>query len=197
MNDFLKDGKELFKHLNQYVAVDWDEFEEINSYFELKAYKKKDFLFRSGDLCKLNHFVVKGCAHMFFVDDSGTDRTVQFAIENWWITDHLAFQKEEVTGFHLQVVEDAMVMSIDKARQEELLLKHPQLEKYFRTIYQIAYGASLMKMKYLFGLSKKEIYFHFVDHFPGFAQRVPQYLIASFLNLTPEYVSEIRSQKRS
>ena len=71
------------------------------------------------------------------------------------------------------------------------------LERYFRTIYQIAYGASLIKVKYLYDLSKEEIYLHFTEHFPDFAQRVPQYLIASFLGLTPEYVSEIRAKNRS
>ncbi len=134
---------------------------------------------------------------MFFINDQGVERTIQFAIENWWITDPLAFLNEETTTFQIQALERTEVLAISKAQQEKLLLEYPQLERYFRTIYQISYGASLRKMKYLYGFSKEEIYFHFVTHFPEFAQRVPQYVIASFLDLTPEYVSEIRRKKRS
>ena len=71
------------------------------------------------------------------------------------------------------------------------------METYFRKVYQIAYGASLVRLKYIFNYSKENIYFHFTENFPEFEQRVPQYLIASFLGLTPEYVSKIRNQKLS
>lgn len=134
---------------------------------------------------------------MFFVNEKGVERTVQFAIENWWMADFLAFQNKNQTEFSIQAVEKSQLLCISYEKQEQLLAQFPQLEKYFRIIYQIGYGAALVKMKYLFDLTKEEIYFHFTENFPDFAQRVPQYLIGSFLGLTPEYVSEIRAKKRS
>ncbi|WP_223815814.1 hypothetical protein [Adhaeribacter rhizoryzae] len=78
-----------------------------------------------------------------------------------------------------------------------MLHQHPKLERYFRMIYQRAYAASQMRIKYLYDLSREELFYHFLDHYPDFVQRIPQYLLASFLGFTPEYLSEIRSKKRS
>ncbi|BDD12720.1 hypothetical protein FUAX_51520 (plasmid) [Fulvitalea axinellae] len=94
-------------------------------------------------------------------------------------------------------MEKAKIASITLENQKRLLSELPKLERYFRIVYQIALGATQRKTKYLMEFSKEEIYFHFTKHFPEFANRVPQYLIASFLGLTPEYVSEIRRRNRS
>lgn len=187
----------FYAHLNQYVAISDEEFSDMLSYFDERSLGKKEILMHAGVPCTHNHVVLKGCLHMYFVNEKGVERTVQFALENWWLTDFLAFPNRFNTDFYIQAVEKSEVLSISLDQQELLLEKYPQLERYFRMIYQIAYGASLMKMKYLFDFSKEDIYLHFVEQYPTFAQRVPQYLIASFLGLTPEYVSEIRAKKRS
>jgi hypothetical protein len=109
----------------------------------------------------------------------------------------LAFLKQSETDFYIQAVENTEILSIDFEKQEALLNRFPALEKYFRMVYQIAYGASIMKMKYVFNHSKEDIFFLFREHYPAFIQRIPQYLLASFLGLTPEYLSEIRKKKRS
>lgn len=185
------------KHLQQFITVDTSVSEEILSHFEIKNAKKKELIAEAGHPCTHNYFVLKGCLHMFFTTEKGTERTVQFAIEGWWLTDFIAFQNRGITDFSIQAVELTQLLSISKDNFDELLERFPQLEKYFRSVYQIGYGASLVKMKYLFDFSKEEIYFHFTENFPEFAQRVPQKLIASFLGLTPEYVSEIRAKRRS
>ncbi|PCJ67252.1 MAG: cyclic nucleotide-binding protein [Bacteroidetes bacterium] len=187
-------SQELFKHLNKYVEVSEIDFKKILSFFDSRSFSKKEIIVEAGSKCDLNHFVVQGCIHMFFIDDKGTERTIQIAIENWWMTDFLAYHNRGETDFYIRAIENTQILSITHEKQEQLLNQFPKIEKYFRTIYQISYGASLMKIKYLYDLSKEEIYFHFTEQFPEFAQRVPQYLIASFLGLTPEYVSEIRKK---
>ena len=71
------------------------------------------------------------------------------------------------------------------------------MERYFRYVYQRAFAAYQMRLKYLYTMSKEDYFFHFYDLYPGFVQRIPQYLLASFLGLTPEYLSELRKKKRS
>ncbi|NER15046.1 cyclic nucleotide-binding domain-containing protein [Leptobacterium flavescens] len=190
-------SKQFFEHLSKFTEVNENDLEEIMTFFDFHKLGKKEILMEAGTKCTYNHFVLSGCLHMYFINSKGTERTVQFAIENWWITDNLAYLRQAPTDFYIQAVEKTEVLSITHDKQQELLIRFPQLEKYFRIIYQISYGSSLMKMKYIHDLSKEEMYFHFTEHFPEFAQRVPQYLIASFLGLTPEYVSEIRNKKRS
>ncbi|RDY61245.1 Crp/Fnr family transcriptional regulator [Flagellimonas nanhaiensis] len=190
-------SEQLYTHLNKYISVEAHDFKKINSYFKPKRVLKKEIVLEAGEFCQHLYFVEKGCLQQYFITDKGTERTVQFAIENWWMTDFLSYQNKTRTDFYIQAVENTRLLVIDRQDQEQLLQEFPILERYFRMVYQIAYGSSLMKMKYLFNFSKEELYFHFTEHFPEFAQRVPQYLIASFLGLTPEYVSEIRAKKRS
>ncbi|MGG8497858.1 Crp/Fnr family transcriptional regulator [Tenacibaculum sp. TC6] len=187
----------LHQHLNHFIAIHNEDFQEILPYFTLQKINKKEVLMEGNTRCQHNYFVLKGCMHMYFMGSNGSPRTVQFAIENWWISDFLAYHHQATTDFYIQAVEDSEILTISYQQQETLLTRFPKLEKYFRHIYQIAYGASLVKFKYLFEYSKEDMYFHFTEQFPEFAQRVPQYLIASFLGLTPEYVSEIRRKKRS
>jgi CRP-like cAMP-binding protein len=188
---------QLFSHINTYVSINNEDFERISSFFEFQNVSKKETLMEAGTSCAYNYFVLQGCLHMYYTNEKGMERTVQFAIDNWWMTDCLAYLNRTRTDFNIQASEGTKLLSISFEKQEQLLKAFPQLERYFRIMYQIGYGASIMKMKYLFDFSKEEIYLHFTEHYPDFAQRVPQYLIASFLGLTPEYVSEIRAKKRS
>ncbi|UCS92561.1 Crp/Fnr family transcriptional regulator [Echinicola marina] len=187
----------LFLHINRFTDIREDDFEEILGAFQTLKVKKKEHLMLADTLCDKQFFVLNGCLNMYFIDANGSKQTLQFAIENWWITDYLAFGNEQKTEFFIQSVEPATILSIDFSSQEQLLERFPKLEKYFRKVLQIAYGASLMRVKYQFELSKEEIYLHFTRNFPDFEQRVPQYLIASYLGLTPEYVSEIRRKQLS
>lgn len=187
----------LLQHFNQFTPISNEEFGKMSSYFAFQELKRKESISTFYEKCQYNHFVLNGCLHMFFIDEKGTERTVQFAIENWWITDNLAFLHQQQTEFSIQATEASSILSISFEKQEKLLDEFPKLEKYFRHVYQTAYGAAMNRLKYIFGSSKEESYFRFIENHPHFAQRVPQYLIASFLGLTPEYVSEIRAKHTS
>lgn len=189
--------KNLFEHLNKFINISEKEFQEISSFFEVRTLRKKEILGSANRNCNHDYFILRGCLHMFFINEKGDQQTIQFGLENWWITDNLAFLNQAKTDFFIQAVENSDILSISYEQKELLLKNFPQLERYFRIIYQIAYGASLNRMKFIYNYSKEERYFHFIQQFPDFAQRVPQYLIASFLGLSAEYVSEIRNKRRS
>jgi CRP-like cAMP-binding protein len=143
------------------------------------------------------YFVVKGCLRKFFTNEKGVEQTTEFAIENWWITDTFAYERQIKSDFCIQAVEKSSILVIDLQSQELLLKKHPVMERYFRMIYQRAYAASERRIRYLYEMSREELYVHFSTLYPWFIQRIPQYLIASFLGFTPEYLSEIRAKLRS
>ena len=134
---------------------------------------------------------------MFFIDDKGVEHTIQFAIENWWLTDYLAFEQQTNTEFIIQALEPTEVLQIDHAKQEKLFQKFPQLERYFRLIYQRVYASLQLRTKFQYDLSREEFYRNFHDSFPAFTKRIPQHLLASYLNMTPEYLSEIKKNLRS
>lgn len=190
-------SKQFFDHINTLIEINEEEFQVILTFFDFRSLSKKEIIVEEGNKCNFNHFVLNGCLQMFFISANGTEKTVRFTIEDRWMTDYLAYQDRTISGFYIQAVEDTQILSITNEKQEKLLNQFPKLEKYFRIVYQTSYGKSLLMMKYLYGFSKKEIYFHFTKVLPEFAHRIPQYLIASFLGLTPEYLSKIKNKKRS
>ena len=132
---------------------------------------------------------------MFFTNSKMNEQITQFALENWWISDFFSFIDNKPSDYFIQAVEKSEVLSIDSISFEAMLIKIPQMERYLRIIMQRAVAASQLRIKYMYELSKEEFYTLFCESFPEFMQRVPQYMIASYLGLTPEYVSELRKRK--
>ena len=190
-------SEKLIQHLQKYIAIEKQDTPEVLRFFHPISLDKKENLLSENQLCRYNFFVVKGCLRMFFINGKGIEQTIHFAIENWWITDYFAFEKQAASSYYIQAVEPAEILSIDHKSQEKLLERFPQIERYFRLIFQRAYSAAQLRIKYLYDFSREEFYDHFNANFPEFIQRIPQYLLASYLNMTPEYLSEIRSKKRS
>jgi len=187
----------LQKHINKFVRISEKEFTEILTYFTLiKAAKKEDLLV-AGKICKSNYFVIEGCLRLFFVNDKGIEETIQFALEHWWLSDYTSFSTQQPAEFSIQAVEKSEVMALSFSSQEEMLRRFPQMERYFRLVHQRAHAAFQFRIKFLYTMSREQLYREFARQYPAFVQRIPQYLLASFLGLTPEYLSEIRSRKIS
>ncbi|GGH56952.1 CRP-like cAMP-binding protein [Filimonas zeae] len=187
----------LYKHISRFVPLTEQDFMGILAHFESIEVGKKQNLVAEGQLCTYNYFVVKGCLRLFFTDEKGVEQTMQFALEDWWMTDLDAFVKGQRSHFTIQAIEKTEVLAIDKKSMDAMLETWPVMEKYFRLIYQRAYAASLFRIKYITRLSKDEFYDLFINAYPEFAQRIPQKILASFLGFTPEYLSELRRKRLS
>lgn len=185
----------LNNHINKFTDLSAEEQEIVGSLVGSMSFKKKEFLHRAGETCKANYFVVKGCLRLYFIDIKGVEQTTQFAIENWWISDLTSFIFQKQSDFYIQAAENTEVIAINYRHYDELLEKLPKLEKYFRLIYQKLYQASQIRIKYLYSQTAEERYVNFNKLFPEFVQRVPQYMLASYLGFTPEFLSKIRAKK--
>lgn len=189
---------EVFKrHIEKFIKISDEAFLDIMPFFQVQDVRKKENLLVEGQVCKYHYFVISGCLRKFFVNEKGMEQTTEFAIENWWMTDNIAYEHRLPTEFYIQAVENSQVLRIDNSSQEALLIAHPRMERYFRFVYQRAYAATQLRIKFLYNFSKEEIFHHFNKNYPEFVQRIPQHLIATFLGLTPEYLSEIRKKNRS
>ncbi|MCF0072987.1 cyclic nucleotide-binding domain-containing protein [Dyadobacter sp. CY261] len=188
-------GRELAEHIKAITGTSVNDTGALLRFFKHSRISKKQIIQQADRECTTLFFVVRGCLRMYFVDSKGVERTTQFALENWWLTDFLAFERKQRTEFAIQAVEPAEVLSIDHNAYQSLLAAFSQMERYFRIIYQYGYGAALLRMKYQQDFSREELYRHFARQFPDFVQRVPQYLLASYLDITPEYLSELRKKR--
>jgi CRP-like cAMP-binding protein len=187
----------LLHHIGKFIPLTPQLEKEIPTFFERLELGKKEILLPANQLCDRLFFVESGCVHAFFVDQHGVEKSVQFALENWWISDYQAFYKKKTTDATIQSVEVSVVWSISRAKYDALLTSHLETESYFRQMYEIGYGAVITRIKNLFNYSKEEIFYNFSEQFPHFVNRVPQYVLASYLGLTPEYLSKLRGKRRS
>ncbi len=184
----------LIHHIEKFSAIRADRASLMEPFFQRRIYKKKELLLAEGERCHEKFFIVKGCVHLYYVRQNGAEQTIDFAMENWWTSDFTAFQQGAAAQFSIRAVENTEVLVITTDRQRELLKQVPEVNEYFHLVFQRAYAACQMRFRFLSDFSKEELYQHFLQHFPAFTQRVPQYLLASFLGFTPEYLSEIRKK---
>ncbi len=182
------------KHITKFVQISDDEFDKIQDFFDKKEVAKKENLLEEGQICRYHYFVLTGLLRKFYINEKGIEQTTEFAIETWWLTDNFAYEHKVPTEFYIQAVERSAILYISQDKQAQLLKAFPVMERYFRFVYQRAYAAAQKRIKFLFSLSKEAFYFQAVKNHPEFIQRVPQYLIASYLGFTPEYLSEIRKR---
>jgi CRP/FNR family transcriptional regulator len=184
----------FIQHLKKLISLTDYDIQILSTYVKIKSIKKKEFLLEEGQTCKGNYFVEAGLLRMFYINEKGTEQITQFALENWWLSDYMSLMMQAPSKFYLQAVEDSEIVVVEHQKQEELFKKLPQLERYFRIMMQRAYAASQMRVKYFHDYSKEENYRQFVMLFPKFVQRIPQYMLASYLGITPEYLSELRKK---
>lgn len=185
----------LFRHIEKFITLEPSEIDILESCLQLSKIKKKEHLLKEGQVCTTMYFVVKGCMRQYIINTKGSEQTLQFGIENWWITDLLSYYNHTSSHFYIQAVENSEVIAIEQPILEALLIQIPKLERYFRIVSQKSFGAMQMRIKFLFTMSAEERYHHFNNHFPEFVQRVPQYMIASYLDFSAEFMSKIRAGK--
>lgn len=187
----------LNQHIRKLIGDATGDLPPLADYFRLIEAGKKENLLWEGQLCKENYFVAAGCLRLFFTGDNGIEHTVQFALENWWLSDYAALATGEPAGFSIQAVEPSHLLAIGGEEQETMLRQFPVMERYFRKIHERVHAATQFRMKLMYGQSREELYRDFNRRHPAFVQRVPQYLLASYLGFTPEYLSQIRRKKLS
>ncbi len=184
----------LITHISKFCTIDAEKLSLLEAFFEQRTYRKKEVLLKEGNRCYEKFFIAKGCVHLYYLSQNGIEKTTDFAMENWWTSDYMAFQNGSVAQFSIRAVEKTEVLCISADNQRKLLDQVPELNAYFHLVFQRAYAAAQVRFRLINELSKEEMYHHFNQHYPEFIQRVPQYLLASFLGFTPEYLSEIRKK---
>jgi CRP-like cAMP-binding protein len=149
---------------------------------------------QQGDICSYSSFVVSGCTKTFYMDADGQEHIVMFSIEDWWTSDMGSFISQTPADYNVQCIENTELIQFSYDIIEELYLEIPKLERFFRKIIERALVASQKRIVRNFSLSAKEQYLLFKENYPKIEQRIPQYMIASYLGITKEFLSKIKSE---
>lgn len=186
----------LAAHIRNYVHLSAEDEVMLPQYLKYVSLSKKEYLLKEGQVCNACYFVVNGCMRMYFIQENGTEQTTQFAIEHWWMSDYFSYGLQTASRYHIQAVENTEVLAITKESFMELYKAIPALESYSRQMAERAYGAAQQRFYTIYGMSAEERYRGFVEKYPAFVQRVPQYMLASLLGFTPEFLSKLRAKMK-
>ncbi len=184
----------FFEYLKRYIHLTEKEEAFINSKLRYRTYLKRQYIVQAGDVCKYQTYIVAGKVRTFCLDDDGNEHIISFGIENWWVGDLKSFISQTPAEADVQCLSKTEVIQISHVDLEELYKEVPKMERLFRLIIQNAYVNSQKRILRNYSLSAKERYLLFQEEYPQIVQRVPQYMIASYLGITKEFLSTIRSQ---
>ncbi|MDO5970462.1 Crp/Fnr family transcriptional regulator [Flavivirga aquimarina] len=187
--------KQLHTYLNRYAPFSDKDINLFYNYLTPQTFRKKEFILKEGEICKIKFFIIKGLTRTFKINDKGNENIIHFGIENWWVTNMESFITEQPSKIYIQALEETTILTISKANLEKAYTDIPKLERVFRIITENMLIAIERKNEHYIKMASKERYLMFINELRSFSQRVPQYMIASYLDITPEYLSELRKNK--
>lgn len=184
----------LFDYISKFIPLTTGEQSIVESKIKIRKFLKGQFVVQNGDTCKYENFVLSGSLKTFYIDNDGQEHIVMFAVENWWTADLGSFISQTPADYNVQCLEDSVLAQIYYEDLQQLYLQIPKMERFFRIIIEKAYVSSQKRIINNFSLPAKERYLKFREQYPQIEQRVPQYMIASYLGITKEFLSKIRNQ---
>lgn len=184
----------LLDYIKNHVDLTVTEEAFLQSKLISRKFLKGQYIIQQGDICKHVCFVVSGCTKTFYLDAEGQEHVIMFAIENWWTSDMGSFITQTPADYNIQCLENTEVIMFVYDKSEILYTQIPKLERFFRQIVERAYAASQKRIVRSFSLTAKERYTIFKAEYPKIEKRIPQYLVASYLGITKEFLSKIKSQ---
>ena len=185
----------LLAHIRRHVPLSEADEIAVVGWLRPKSVKRKAWLLRAGEVCTQESFILKGCFRMFVTDPNGFDHVMFFCVENWWASDLSSFLTQTPATMSIQALEDSEVLQLSKPGFDTLNADTSGFEHYFRILFQNAFVAQQRRVVHNLTLSAAERYEAFQTTWPLLDQRVPQKDIASYLGITPEFLSLIRRKR--
>lgn len=184
----------LCAHFDRYLALDVAERKALKERSKVRRLKKRGFLLQEGEVCRSYAFVVEGCLRMCEIDAKGVEHNLQFAQDNEWIVDIVSFHAEQSSSLFIETLEPSTVVCIEHADLLHLYTAHPKFDRNFRVIIEDQFVELQQRMLRRNASSAEQRYAHFVERHPDLSKRVPNVHIASYLGVTPEFLSRLRAK---
>lgn len=184
----------LHKKVKETINITDEEFEYAKTLFVPKKVRKRRFLLEDGDPCIYTTFVEKGLLRSYTIDEKGNEHILQFGMEGWWVADLYSFLTGEPSEYNIEALEDSELLLITKSSWDLLLDEVPAFERYFRILIQNNLIATQRRLMGTMSTTAEERYTKLLQDFPDISQRVPQHMIASYIGVTRETLSRLRSQ---
>ncbi len=192
----MKEGRldAINAYVRRCITVTDEELQFFDDLLTYKKFEKKTILLREGEVCEFEGFILKGCVRSYFIDGNGFEVTLNFAIEDWWIGDVTSFHDRSASRLYFETLEPTELLLLRPQDKELLLDRHPKFERMYRLMVQRSLSFLQNRLFATISKSAQERYLEFLERYPQIPQRVPQHYIASYLGVSPEFLSKIRSR---
>jgi CRP-like cAMP-binding protein len=187
----------ILNNFAMHIALTDAETDYVKSQLQYKTWRKNTVLLDSGEICRNIYFVNQGCLRIFNTDQKGEQHNILFCPENWWAVDIASFSGYSPAFYAIQALEDTEVFYLSYGSLDQLYIEIPKFERFFRILIQN--GSNLYQRRITSNLSKtaEERYELFQKQYPKLEQRIAQKHIASYLGITPVFLSMIRSKRNT
>jgi len=182
--------------ISRYVNFTEHELDIFNSLLYFKQIKKKTIMLQKGEKCNFDAFVVSGCIRKYYIDENGFEVVLQFAVENSWISDiSFSIYETEPSHIFIETLESSDLLIFNPETKEQLFERAPRFERAFRILMQRHLAVTQSRLLHNITFTAEQKYDEFLKTYPDIPSRVPQHYIASYLGISPEFLSKIRTRK--
>ena len=179
----------LRRHIEAITPISDEEFDYIKTFFTLKKVKRHQYLIQEGDKDILEYVIVKGIFRVFYTDAGGKQHTLQFAGEDWWMSDYIAFFNKKPATANAICMKDGEVLSLTLHGREKLSADLHRMEHFFRVKLTNGYVGLQRRIISLLSSTPQQRYEEFAALYPGLAREIPKKYIAEYLGVSRETLS--------
>jgi CRP/FNR family transcriptional regulator len=187
---------QFIDHIRSLVPLSDNQATQLLDTIEVKKLARKELLLQPNQVSRHMRYVAQGSLRVYYLDEKAQERTLQLGIENWWVNDLYSYFKECPSRMFIQAQEPSVIFQLSKNRLEELYKSIPMLSDFFRIKIQNAYVALQERTIEQSSVDASTRYQDFIQRYRHLEQRFPQYVIASYLGVTPEFLSYLRNKSR-
>jgi CRP/FNR family transcriptional regulator, anaerobic regulatory protein len=187
----------VIQHLESFIPLKGTEKALLEERFVSRPIRRKEKILEVGEVCKQYTFVVQGCFRLFGVDDKGFEHNIQFAAENDWIADIGSFHTQKPSQLNIEALEAGTILQVKQPDLYFLYTNIPKLDRIFKVLIELKYIELQNRVLQNFSSTAEQRYLGFLEQYPHLSNRLPNTQIASYLGITPEFLSKVRKNIQS
>lgn len=185
----------LLDYFQKVIRLNNDEKKLVIELFKPRLYRKRQYVLQEGDICNQYNFIVRGCLRMYKVDDKGNTHILQFAAENWWLGDIGSFHERKPSELNIDALEDTIVLQISYDNLILLYTNASKFDRIFRVLIENSFVSLQKRLLQNISSTAEERYNSFLEIYSHLSNRLPQTQIASYLGITPEFLSRLKNKQ--
>ncbi len=182
----------ILRNISRHIQLDKNETDYFMSILQTKHLKKNEYLLRPGDIARTENFIAKGCVRTYTIDENGFEHTLMFAMEDWFTGDLHSFLTQTPATYFVQALEDTEVIQYTKENLDNLFVRVPKFERFYRIMLQRALISLHRRISQNLELTAEQRYLSFINKYPQLQERLTQKQIAAYLGITPIFLSMLR-----